>query len=88
MFAVSPKMQNRGIGKLMLTEAERFVLQEWRISSLQMTVISLREDLITWYERCGYYQTGEVKPFPYFEPRFGIPKRDDLRLEVLKKELI
>jgi hypothetical protein len=27
------------------------------------------------------------KPFPYGDARFGLPKRDDLRFEVLEKAL-
>ena len=38
-----------------------------------MTVIDLRDDLIAWYERRGYARTGEYKPFPYGDERFGIP---------------
>jgi len=87
MFAVRPQMQSMGIGKRMLAEAERIVLKDWGLPVLQMTVITLREDLIAWYERCGYYRTGKFKVFPYFDSRFGIPKRGDLCLEILKKEL-
>ena len=88
MFAVEPKMQGQGIGKQIMTEAERIVFQDWNFHSIQMSVISLREDLIAWYERCGYYRTREFKPFPYGKPQFGIPKRDDLRLEVLRKDRV
>ena len=45
-----------------------------------MTVISVRDELIAWYERRGYRRTGELSPFPYGDERFGIPQRDDLRL--------
>jgi len=51
-----------------------------------MTVIVQREELIAWYERRGYRRTGEHKPFPYGDERFGIPRRDDLRFEVLVKD--
>lgn len=52
-----------------------------------MTVISVREDLIAWYERRGYRRTGRMSPFPYGDERFGIPQRDDLAFELLVKEL-
>ena len=32
-------------------------------------------------------RTGEFKPFPYGDERFGLPQRDDLRFEVLRKTL-
>ena len=50
-------------------------------------VLRLREELIAWYERRGYRRTGIKKPFPYGDARFGLPKRDDLRFEVLEKAL-
>jgi len=52
-----------------------------------MTVIEQRAELIAWYERRGYRRSGEYQPFPYGDERFGIPRRDDLRFEVLVKDL-
>jgi hypothetical protein len=52
-----------------------------------MTVISIRDELIDWYERRGYRRTGRYSPFPYGDERFGIPKRDDLKFEYLVKAL-
>ena len=71
MFSVKPDLQGGGVGKAVLAEAERIV----------------RDELIAWYERRGYRRTGIKKPFPYGDPRYGIPKRDDLRFEVLEKLL-
>jgi hypothetical protein len=52
-----------------------------------MTVIGQRTDLIEWYARRGYAPTGEQRPFPYGDERFGIPLRDDLVFVVLVKPL-
>ena len=87
MFAVDPREQARGIGKMLLNEVENRVFNEWRCPLLRMTVISLRVDLIAWYERRGYQTNGELMPFPYGDERYGIPKRDDLVLKVLEKKL-
>ena len=54
---------------------------------MRMTVIEQRAELIAWYERRGYQRTGEYRPFPYGDERFGIPRRDDLRFEWLVKTL-
>jgi hypothetical protein len=43
--------------------------------------------LIAWYARRGYLLTGEREPFPYGQPRFGLPRRDDLYFAVLEKKL-
>ena len=87
MFAVSPKLQGAGLGKVIIAEAERTVRELWGAQELHMTVISVRNDLIAWYERRGYRRTGEMTPFPYGDERFGIPQRDDLRFELLVKPL-
>jgi ribosomal protein S18 acetylase RimI-like enzyme len=85
MFSVRPDLQGSGVGKLLLAEAERIARDEWRLPVMRMTVIDIRDELIAFYERRGYRRTGIKKPFPYGDPRFGIPKRDDLRFEVLEK---
>ncbi len=87
MFSVDPTMQGGGIGKGVLAEAERIVANQWRCPRMRMTVIDVRDELIAFYERRGYVRTGERKPFPYGDPRFGLPKRPDLRFEVLEKFL-
>jgi ribosomal protein S18 acetylase RimI-like enzyme len=86
MFSVRPDLQGGGIGRAVLVEAERIVRDEWRLPAMRMTVIDVREELIAWYQRRGYRRTGIKKPFPATDPRFGIPRRDDLRFEVLEKE--
>ncbi|MFS8199809.1 GNAT family N-acetyltransferase [Streptomyces sp. CWNU-52B] len=87
MFAVSPALQGAGLGKVIIAEAERLARETWGVTEMHMTVISVREDLIAWYERRGYRRTGETTPFPYGDERFGVPQRDDLRFELLVKPL-
>ena len=87
MFSVDPKQQGGGIGKTMLAEAERVAREEWGMATMRMTVIDIRDELIAYYERRGYRRTGIKKPFPYDDNNFGLPKRGDLRFEVLDKSL-
>ncbi|WP_033278385.1 GNAT family N-acetyltransferase [Streptomyces sp. NRRL F-525] len=87
MFAVSPQLQGGGLGKVIIAEAERTVRETWGVREMHMTVISVRNDLIAWYERRGYRRTGRMTPFPYGDERFGIPQRDDLQFELLVKQL-
>ncbi|MFI6643984.1 GNAT family N-acetyltransferase [Streptomyces sp. NPDC050504] len=87
MFAVRPGLQGAGLGKLILAEAERDVRERWGVRTMQMTVISVRDELIAYYERRGYRRTGERSPFPYGQERFGVPRRPDLEFERLEKEL-
>ncbi|NEC51651.1 GNAT family N-acetyltransferase [Actinospica acidiphila] len=87
MFAVSPALQGAGLGRTVIAEAERQARESWGVTEMHMTVITVREDLIAWYERRGYRRTGRTTPFPYGDERFGIPQRDDLEFELLVKEL-
>jgi GNAT superfamily N-acetyltransferase len=87
MFAVDPSSQGGGVGKAVIAEAERVVRDEWRVREMHMTVISVRDELIAWYERRGYARTGKMSPFPYGDERFGLPLRDDLEFELLVKPL-
>jgi ribosomal protein S18 acetylase RimI-like enzyme len=56
-------LQNSGIGKKMLAEAENHA-KTLGLSSIIMTVISVREELIAWYKRHGYIDTGKRESFP------------------------
>ncbi|MEV6327609.1 GNAT family N-acetyltransferase [Streptomyces sp. NPDC051909] len=88
MFAVRPELQGAGLGRRIITEAERRVRELWDVREMHMTVISVREELIAWYERRGYRRTGRMTPFPYGDERFGVPQRDDLEFELLVKPLV
>jgi ribosomal protein S18 acetylase RimI-like enzyme len=85
MLTVRPHLQGKGIGKELLKAAEEEARKQ-KCSSIYMTVISIRKELIEWYERHGYQHTGERKPFAFNDPRFGQPK---IKLEfvVLEKKL-
>lgn len=85
-FAVRPDQQGWGLGRVLLGEAER-VVAGWGAAGVEMTVIRQRADLIAWYERRGYARTGEARPFPYGDERFGQPLVDDLEFVVLAKAL-
>jgi ribosomal protein S18 acetylase RimI-like enzyme len=87
MFSVPPGHQGRGWGGEILAEAERLARDEWGARSMVMSVLAQRPELISWYERRGYRRTGETRPFPYGNARFGIPKRPDLNFVTLAKPL-
>jgi ribosomal protein S18 acetylase RimI-like enzyme len=79
-------LQNAGFGRELLGGAEAYAVARgarW----MEMTVVQVRETLIRWYERRGYRLTGERRPFPYGDERFGVPLRDDLEFVVLEKDL-
>lgn len=87
MFAVQPTRQGDGTGKQMIAWAEEHA-RSLNCSSVRMQVISVRKELIAWYQRRGYQETGETMPFPYGQERFGIPLRDDLYFVEMVKSLV
>jgi len=87
MLTTRPTMQGAGLGRMMIEAAEAWAVEHWQARFMEMTVIVLRTELIAWYERCGYARSGERRPFPYGDERWGVPMRDDLAFEVLRKEL-
>jgi ribosomal protein S18 acetylase RimI-like enzyme len=88
MFAVRPGRQGQGWGRQILAEAERLARDEWSASTMELSVLAQRPELIAWYERRGYRRTGETSPFPRANARFGVPKRPDLSFAVLAKPLV
>lgn len=87
MLTVRPTLQGGGAGRALLGEAERVAREELGRSTMRMTVIAQRPELLAWYGRRGYAQTGATEPFPYGDARFGLPRRDDLVFVVLTKRL-
>jgi ribosomal protein S18 acetylase RimI-like enzyme len=86
MLTVDPQQQAAGLGRLILAAAEDHAAA-FGARQVEMTVIAQRAELIAWYQRRGYALTGEQRPFPHGDPRFGLPKRDDLVFVVLEKTL-
>ena len=62
MFAVAPRMQGAGIGKKMLRAAELYA-KAMHAEAIFMSVISVRKELIDWYCRHGYKDTGKLTAF-------------------------
>lgn len=84
MLTVDPILQNKGTGKQLMQQAEVYARNQG-CDSIIITVITKRSELIAWYERRGYQQTGERRPFPN-DPKFGIPK-EPLEFVVMEKYL-
>lgn len=84
MVAVKPTLQNKGHGKDILQAAEAMTKREWRAVGFYMSVISMREDVIAFYERLGYERTGEYIDFPV-NPEKWQPKVAGLNLQYLAK---
>ena len=84
MFAVEPTLQAAGIGKKILLAAEEYAASI-NCNFIYMTVIAARIELIAWYIRHGYYDTGERKPF--IEDAITGKHLQQLEFIVLEKKL-
>jgi ribosomal protein S18 acetylase RimI-like enzyme len=62
MLSVDPQIQALGIGKLLLLQAETFA-RDHQYTTITITVIDRRHELIDWYKRKGYKPTGNIQPF-------------------------
>ena len=85
MLTVAPELQNSGIGKKLLQKAEIYALA-LRLSKIVMTIISVREELIAWYKRNGYADTGAREPLPASDVHIPIAELP-LEFVVLKKRI-
>jgi len=87
MVAVLPTAQGQGLGKMLLEHAEDVARTRFQVDAVEMTVIVQRAELVAFYARRGYADTGARRAFPYGDERFGVPLRDDLAFAVLRKPL-
>ncbi|MHB9103197.1 MAG: GNAT family N-acetyltransferase [Sulfuricella sp.] len=84
MLAVKPALQGAGAGKQMLAQAERYAHEIFGSEKFIMVVVSSRSELISFYLRRGYHQTGSVISYPPLAGA-GTPKHAGLKIEVLEK---
>ncbi len=87
MLTVRPTLQGGGLGRRLIAEAERHARDVLGAGAMEMTVIKSRTELIDWYLRRGYADTGREEPFPLDDVRFGLPKTRELVFVVLGKGL-
>lgn len=87
MLTVDPERQAAGLGRQLIVAAETAATSLFGSKMMEMTVIRQRTELIAYYERRGYRLTGETRPFPYQDIRFGLPQTPDLSFVVLAKPL-
>jgi len=63
LLCVDPEAQAGGVGKAIIAAAEDAAIT-MGANRIEMTVISVRRELIAYYERRGFRRTGEKRPFP------------------------
>jgi ribosomal protein S18 acetylase RimI-like enzyme len=86
MLMVDPEMQRAGVGSKLIEAAEKHARDMWGSKTMTMSVISIRNELVAYYERRGYHRTGKIRPFVADEVH-GMPRIPGLQFETLEKEL-
>jgi GNAT superfamily N-acetyltransferase len=86
MLSVDVNHQDKGIGKLLINECERYTREVYNCDEIRMKVISRRTELIDYYKRRNYRVTGEREDFGSCCDTFGEPK-ETLYFEIMYKKL-
>jgi ribosomal protein S18 acetylase RimI-like enzyme len=63
MLTISPELQNSGLGKKLLQTSEDFA-RSLNLPKIVMKVITIREELIAWYQRNDYLDIGKREALP------------------------
>jgi N-acetylglutamate synthase-like GNAT family acetyltransferase len=85
MLAVNPAFQCAGIGKQMLAQAEAYASSHFDVEKFVLIVISLREELISFYLRRGYQRTNCTIDYAQLCGETCDAKVDGLKFTVLEK---
>lgn len=64
MLSVHVDGQTNGVGRALLAAAEPVARERWQARTMVLHVVSVRAELLAWYERRGYRRTGRLVPFP------------------------
>ncbi len=86
MLSVDVNHQDKGIGKLLITECERYTKEVYRFYEIKMKVIGRRTELIDYYKRRNYLITGKREEFGISGDTFG-ETNEKLYFEILSKKL-
>lgn len=87
-FVVAQPYQQGGNGRKVLAYAEKYVREKWpEVTKLELNALSTRDELIKWYERCGYVKNGHTDPFPKEFTR-GVELPEGLCFVFLEKSLV
>ena len=85
-LSVDQRYQRGGAGRKVLAHAEEYGRRTWGAGKAGLNAVSTRRELIAWYGRCGYRETGETSPFPVEAfPMLDLP--GDLCFVEMEKDL-
>ena len=61
MLSVNPALQGRGLGRRLVDAAENYARAQG-CTAMDIRVVNLRTELLPFYRKLGYAETGEVEP--------------------------
>ena len=85
MLSVRVSEQGSGLGRALVAAAEDYARRELGARVIAMYVLTVRRELLAWYERRGYRRTGDIVPF--HSPPGQRFLRGPLEFERLEKRL-
>lgn len=86
MLSVEPVHQSGGVGSTLLKAAMDALKKDFHLKRVFITVIHSRTELIAWYKKIGFQETGETKEFP-LHLSVGKPIVPDVHFNLMKKDL-
>jgi len=72
MLSVLPEFQDQRLGAALLERTHQQA-RDWQCTQVRLTVIAQRQELVDYYRRRGFSDTGRRLPFPD-DPRVGRPR--------------
>ena len=87
LLSVRPDLQARGFGNYILSTAERYAIDSWNVEWIELVVIVQRPELISYYSRRGFIDTGTRQRFVPVLSLPGCTVRDDLELCTMRKKV-
>jgi N-acetylglutamate synthase-like GNAT family acetyltransferase len=85
LLSVVASEQRSGLGTHLLTSAESYARKELHAQKIEMSVVSVRKELLDWYFRRGYKLNGKSYPFSGEATRLSSFKKEPLFFVVLEK---
>lgn len=81
LLCIEPLRQTGGLGRELIAAAERHARDVFGCAGMEMTVLEQRTELLAYYARRGYADTGERRDFP-------VPHDPPYFMRVLAKALV
>lgn len=83
LISVDPTLQSRGIGRMLVEAGLKHAKEAMGRKQAVVYVLFQRTELREWYQRIGFVDYGEKRPYPDVEST----KEEDVHFNVLRLDL-